>query len=643
MKALNYSCVLITLFIAQLVQSQDNYSVLYFRANLKKVQSYEFFVANKSIYKTTRSGYISFRVYGTPMIDLKIIETLPDGKQRASEKEISVKPYRYGDGPWHYDFYGRIKKGKEIGKWQFGVYAMLGAKKLTQINVYNENGRTFFDRYDRQQINSEDKITKYDYKIDVGNYMLMNSLNSKDDDYFPTVNPSSTKLYFTSSRESRFGSSGEDLYTVNLYEGGIGEAKLLPEPLNSMDNEGVSTFTGDGQTMVYGRCNSPDGMGNCDLYTSSFNGQTWETPKNMGEIINSPSWDSHPSISADGSKLVFSSRREGGYGYGDLYVSYKNESGEWSIPENLGGIVNTPEEEKYSFLAPDGRTLYFSSSGHGGYGKTDMFKTVFIDGSWSEPVNMGEGINTSYDDLYFTTSASGDYAFFASEKPGGVGGLDIYQLGLSEEMKPTATTIVAGTVWDQSQNPIVSNIVIQDLSTGDYIANTRSNPKTGQYIVILPAGRSYSMTASSEGRFFNSQNFRLDNQSEYKEVNRNITLEEIKIGAKARLNNIFFDTGKSNLTIESRLDLNRVVKMMKESPTMVVEIGGHTDSVGDENLNISLSLKRAQSVKEYLIEAGISSDRLSVKGYGENKPFTTNLTEEGKALNRRIEFLIIDY
>ncbi|WP_299218685.1 OmpA family protein [uncultured Aquimarina sp.] len=644
MKALNYYSILIVICITQLAHSQYNASGLCFRANLKDVESYEFFVANKSVYKATRSGYIIFWVYGEPIIDLKIIETLPNGNQRTSERKISVKQYRYGNGPWNNIFYRRIKKGKDIGKWQFGVYARLGSKKLTQIKVYNENGRTFFDRYDREDVNVEDKITKYDYKIGADKYVLMKSLNSSNDDYFPMVNPSATKLYFTSKRGSRFGNPGkEDLYTVNLYEGGIGEAQLLPDPLNSINNEGSSTFTGDGQMLVFTRCDSPDGIGGCDLYTSSLYGETWETPRNMGVTINSLKWDSQPSVSADGSKLIFSSQRKGGYGGADLYISFKNESGEWSVPENLGDRINTSSEDKSPFLAPDGRTLYFSSSGHGGYGKTDMFKTVYIDGQWSQPINMGNVINTLYDDLYFTTSASGDYAFFASEKPGGVGGLDIYQIGLPPDMKPTATTIVTGTVWDQFQKPITANIIIQDLSTGDYIANTLSNSKTGQYMVILPAGRSYSMTASAEGRFFNSQNFRLDDQLKYKEVNRNITLEEIKVGAKARLNNIFFDTGKSNLTIESRLDLNRIVKMMKDSPTMIVEIGGHTDNVGEESLNMSLSFKRAQSVKHYLVQAGISADRLNAKGYGENEPFTTNLTEEGKALNRRTEFLIKDY
>ncbi|WP_109098288.1 OmpA family protein [Aquimarina sp. AU58] len=651
MKKTSYYIAIIVIVVCQLAQSQIyaettySFSILHFRVNMKNVESYEFFVADKSVYKATRSGHINFGVHGELTIDLKIVETLLNGKQRTLEKKIPLKHYQIiSNGNWHNDFFWRIKKGKDIGKWQFGLFAVFGSKHLTRINVYNENGRTFFDRYDRENIDEDDKITKYDYKIGTDNYVLIKSLNSRHDDYFPMVNPSATKLYFTSQRGSRFGNPGkEDLYVVNLYEGGIGQAQLLPEPLNSIKNEGASTFTGDGQIMIFGRCNAPDGMGGCDLYTSSLNGETWEIPKNMGAVINSSSWDAQPSISADGSKLVFSSGRAGGYGHSDLYISHKNESGEWSIPKNVGNTINTASEEKSPFLAPDGRTLYFSSSGHGGYGDTDMFKTVLIDGEWSEPVNMGSVINTPYKDLYFTTSASGDYAFFASEKPGGIGGKDIYQIGLPPDMKPTATTIVTGSVWDKSQNPIEAKIVIQDLLTGDYVGSSRSNPKTGKYTVILPAGRSYSMTASAEGRFFNSQNFRLDDQSEYKEVNRNIILEEIKVGAKARLNNIFFDTGKSNLTIESRLDLNRIVKMMKDSPTMIMEIGGHTDNVGDESLNMSLSLKRAQSVKRYLVEAGISSDRLEAKGYGENEPFTTNLTEEGKALNRRTEFLIKGY
>jgi|GEM_PF-2549280 len=601
MKTKHYLRIIIIILFSQLINAQYKYSKLHFRANLKNVESYEFFVADKSVYKAIRNGHITFYVHGDPHIDLKIIETLLDGTQRTLKRRILLERYQYENGSWQNEYYWRIKKGKNIDEWKYGILTItIGSKYLTRIDVYNENGRTFFDRYDRDNQNEDDNITKYDFKIGVDKYVLIKSLNSKNGDYFPMVNPSGTKLYFTSKRGSRFGNPGkEDLYMANLYEAGVGEAQLLPEPLNSINNEGSSSFTGDGQKLVFTRCSSSDGFGNCDLYTSTLNGDKWEEPRNMGRIINSKKWDSQPSISADGSKLVFASLRQGGYGDSDLYISYKNELGEWSIPENLGNTINTRSEDKSPFLAPDGHTLYFSSSGHGGMGQADMFKTILINGQWSQPINMGNLINTPYDDFYFTTSASGNHAFFASEKPGGLGGLDIYQVGLPADMKPTATTIVRGTVWDEFQKPIGANIIVQDLYTGEFIASTRSNSKTGKYNITLAAGKSYSMTVSAEGRFFSSQNFKLDNQSGYKEIDRNITLEEIKVGAKARLNNIFFDTGKSNLTIESRLDLNRLATMMKNSLTMVIEIGGHTDNVGDESLNMSLSLRSKRGKKVF--------------------------------------------
>jgi outer membrane protein OmpA-like peptidoglycan-associated protein len=634
--------LLLTILFCHFITAQYKASALNFRANLKNVKSYEFLVAGKSVYKATRNGHIIFWVYGIPTVDLKIVETLLDGSQRSIERKISVKQYRNSRGYWNNQFYGRIKAGKEIGKWAYGQLAIIGSKNLTRINVFNENGRTFFDRYDRDNIDDNDKITKYDYKIGADKYVLLKSINSKNDDYFPMVNPSGSKLYFTSRRGSKFGNPGkEDLYMINLYESGIGKPQLLPEPLNSNKNEGSSSFTADGQTLFFTRCGSQDGIGGCDLYTSNLSGDIWEIPKNMGAVINSKSWDSQPSISANGSILVFASNRNGGYGQEDLYISHKNELGEWGIPKNIGNSLNTSQVEKSPFLAPDGKTLYFSSSGHGGYGRLDMFKSVLVNGNWTKPLNMGNIINTSFDDMYFTTSASGDYAFFASEKPGGVGGIDIYQVGLPSEMKPTPITIVKGTVWDQNQNPVEANIIVQDLLSGEYIASTQSNSITGHYKVILPAGKSYSMIVNAKGRFFNSQNFKLSDQSQYQEIDRNIILEKVKVGAKARLNNIFFDTGKAILTLESRLDLNRIVKMMNENPIMIIEVGGHTDNVGNDNLNMSLSLRRAEAVKDYLVKAGIDSERLATKGYGENEPYTTNLTEEGKSLNRRTEFLIL--
>ena len=414
MKNKSFFFVLFLFVFCQLSQAQYKASALNFRVNLKNVKSYEFFVAGKSVYKATSNGHIIFWVYGTPQIDLKIVETLLDGTQRNSEQIIPLKQYVNSNG-WVNQFYQRIKREKEIGKWTLGHLAIIGSKYLTRINVYNEDGRTFFDRYDLEN-NEGDEITKYDFKIGDNKYVLIKSLNSRSDDYCPMVNPSGTKLYFTSKRGSRFGNSGkDDLYTVNLYDGGIGKAQLLPEPVNSNDNDGASTFTGDGQTLVFTRCSLSNGFGSCDLYTSSLNGETWGIPKNMGANINSKSWDSQPSISADGSKLVFASLRKGGYGGSDLYISHKNKNGVWSMPQNLGGIINTSSEDKSPFLAPDGQTLYYSSSGYGGFGKADMFKSVLINNEWSKPINMGNIINTPYDDLYFSTSASGEYAFFASK------------------------------------------------------------------------------------------------------------------------------------------------------------------------------------------------------------------------------------
>jgi len=629
--------------------AQTDFSVLYFRTNLKDVQSYDIYIGDKKEFTAERNGHIKFVVYGDAYLDIKVVETLPNGDQRTLTERIRLKRYYQTDVNgkqvlYKNVYYWRTKKGKRLNKWSFGNYAKIGSKYLTRINVYNENGRIFTDRFDQESIPDNDSdFNEYDFTIKPDNYNLIKSINSTSDEYFPMVNPSATMLYFTSKRKSQFGGEGnENLYTVPIYESGFGKVTLLPEPLNSTKNEGSSSFTGDGQTIVFSRCGDTDGIGNCDIYMARFNGTNWEEPHNMGQVINSSKWDAQPSISADGTKLVFASNRSGGIGKEDIYISYKDTSGNWGIPQNLGNVINTSDYEKSPFLAADGRTLYFSSSGHGGAGKADMFKSVLINGVWSQPVNMGSKINTPYDDLFFTTSASGEYAFFASKRPEGQGGFDIYQFGLPEHLKPTATTIVRGTVWDAEQNPIPANIIVQDLTTGDVLTTTTSHPQTGKYTVTLPSGRNYSMIVNSERRFFNSQNFRLESQIAYEEINRNITLEEIKKGAKARLNNIFFDTGKSNLTLDSRIDLNRIVKLMQENPTMIIQIGGHTDNTGNDATNLSLSLKRAKAVKRYLTDASIASERIDTKGYGASEPFTTNLTEEGRALNRRTEFLILD-
>jgi outer membrane protein OmpA-like peptidoglycan-associated protein len=517
--------------------------------------------------------------------------------------------------------------------------------------------------YYRQRYAAEQKnLTRTD--VMKAPVRLSSVVNSDQGDYFPMLDPTGTRLYFTSTRpdnsvakrsmlkskstqkettsEPVSKESDEDIYYIERSGESWGAPVKLPEPLNTDNNDGAACFSADGQLMVYTACGLADGSGSCDIYFSVMENGRWTAPKNMGNVVNTEFWDSQVSLSYDGSKLFFSSGRCGGYGDTDLYMVERNIIGEWGVPVNLGSAINTPFHEYAPFFSQDGKTLYFSSDGHPGFGGLDIFKTVFENGKWSTPVNMGKPLNTNVDDKFFTIGGSGEVAYFASERDGK--GLDIYEIEVPEAMRPQPTIVITGTVVNSKSNEKVgAYVMVEDMDTGELIAVNKSNASTGKYLVVLPAGRTYSVSANKEGYFFYSQSFDVPLKTHYQEVVKDITLKPIEKGTRVVLNNIFFDTGKATLTPQSHLELEKAVDLLKTNPTMVIEVGGHTDNTGDDAANMKLSHDRAKSVREYLLSRNINAERVQAKGYGESNPIATNDTDEGRKANRRTEFIILDY
>ena len=488
--------------------------------------------------------------------------------------------------------------------------------------------------------------------VDMKDPVPLTAINSDAGDYTPQVNPTGTRLYFTSIRKGGFdrldqsnpngNDWGEDVYFATLENNSWSQPKLLPPPINSMDDDFGSAFTGDGQTMVYVRCGDKDGVGNCDLYITQLVGTEWSEPVNMGNVVNSTDWDSQPTISSDGNRIIFTSAREGGYGGSDLYMTEKNHLGDWGIPQNLGSTVNTPLNDNSPYLAPDGKTLYYATEGHPGLGGTDIFYCLFDNGKWSKPINLGGPINSSGDDTNFSISAEG-IAYFASSRLD-ANNYDIYQVELPDYLKPKPTVIIQGIVSNSKTSaPVGAVVLIEDINTGELIAVNKSNSASGEYLVVLPAGRNYSVSANSEGFFFYSQSFEIPKDTSYQEITMDIALEPIEKGTKVVLNNIFFESGRAELKPISYVELNKGVDLLVKNPTMVIEIGGHTDDVGSEALNLKLSQDRANAVMEYMKLAGIEATRLRAKGYGESQPIADNSTAEGKAKNRRTEFEIVEF
>jgi outer membrane protein OmpA-like peptidoglycan-associated protein len=475
------------------------------------------------------------------------------------------------------------------------------------------------------------------------------SINSSNDEYFPSLTLDEKTLVITVRRprdentvtRTQFE---EDFYisfktTENLWT----RARPAGPPLNSHGNEGAQTISANGNELFFTACERSDGFGSCDLYYSRKENKRWSRPVNMGSTVNSGRWDSQPSISPDGQTLYFSSSRDGGKGNTDLWKTTR-QNGMWSKPENLGEVINTDKHEQTPFIHPDGKTLFFTSNGHLGMGGYDIFYSRLDDqGQWSTPVNLGYPINTFDDEGFMIVNPSGELAMFSSDRAGGYGGLDLYSFILYPEARPVATTYMKGTVYNsKTGEKLEARFELIDLSTSIIAASAYSEAVSGEFMVNLPSGKDYALNVSRPGFLFFSENISLtDEHTALAPLLKDIPLQPVEAGEVVVLKNIFFDFDKTELKPESRAELEKLIQLLTQNPAMVIEIGGHTDNVGNAAYNQKLSEERARSVSNYLVTGGIDKTRLSFKGYGMTKPLDSNDTEEGRARNRRTEFRVI--
>jgi outer membrane protein OmpA-like peptidoglycan-associated protein len=468
-------------------------------------------------------------------------------------------------------------------------------------------------------------------------------VNSKYEDYFPGLSTNENQFYFTRRDGSlNIYEQNEDIFSSVKVSGEWQAAKNIGEPVNTEENEGAFSASPDGRFLLFTSCSRAGGVGRCDIWQTEKIGDTWTEPTNLGMPVNTVEWESQPSLASDGVTLYFVSNRPGGFGGTDIWYSIRRPQG-WSQPKNLGPEINTPGDEEFPFIHHDGKTLYFTSEGLPGMGKSDIYMTRNIGGVWQKPKNLGYPINTHGDEWNFIVNRTGDKAYFASNGiEDGFGGMDIYEIDLYEEARPTPTGYVEGHVFDiETKRRIKANVDLYDLSTGEKIASTSSDPKNGEFLISLPANANYALEARAEGYLFHSENFEMTAASLTKPQILNIGLKPIKTDISWVMKNVLFDVNKSTLKQQSFVELKLLVEFMEENKSLSIEIGGHTDNTGSESLNKSLSENRAKAVYDYLISNGIESSRLSFKGYGSSKPIDTNDTDEGKANNRRTEVKIV--
>ncbi|TDE13699.1 OmpA family protein [Dyadobacter psychrotolerans] len=497
-------------------------------------------------------------------------------------------------------------------------------------------------------------------------------VNTEYNEIAPTISPDGKTIYFSrvSHPQNTHGAKGsQDIWYSELKNDLWSQARRLPSPLNKEDYNSLYSITPDGNTLLLKGSYKNGVYETRGFSTSKRTTRGWAAPNKIdipGYAKISKGQFDCGYLSTDGKVLVMSFSEKKNSKVDDLYVSFKQKDGSWSKPLNLGPEINSEEfTETTPFLAPDGVTLYFSSDRKGGQGSNDIYYSKRIDKSWkrwSRPVNLGSAINTDGYDAYYSISAIGDYAYMVSFKDTEGKG-DVVRYNLQPKQVPGDTAkatiaivptsdpvaLISGKVTDsKTGKPVEASIIYEDLATGEEVGTATTNPLTGEYKLVLPKGKKYSMRAVASNFIAEGENVDLTDSTadgkskKYSEINnKSLKLIPIEEGQIVRLNNIFFATGKSTLNSESFPELNRIAITMAENKTLFIELGGHTDNVGGNEFNLKLSQDRADSVQEYLIGKGIEPDRVASKGYGETVPVAKNDTPEGQQRNRRVEFKIL--
>lgn len=495
-------------------------------------------------------------------------------------------------------------------------------------------------------------------------------VNTKDPEYFPTITVDGKTILFTRLiNDTRVAGSfpkQEDFYVSQLSDKKIWEkAVAMPNNVNTVNNEGAPTIAADGRSLIFVACpditgtdygDNRNGKGSCDLFYTKKLGTKWLDPVNLPGLVNTGNWETQPSLSSDGKTMYFirGLRGRGGQRDSDIYMTTLQSDGTWGAAVKLSSTVNTPEQEESVLIHPDGKTLYFSSRGHVGLGGLDIFVSrKDANGMWSKAENLGYPINSKAEENSLMVSADGEIAFFASDRAGGFGDLDIYYFIMPENLRPIKTLYFDGTVFDiTTKKPLAGKFSLIDIKTGQEIIQSEADPISGVFSVSLPTDREYVLSVNYPNYTFFSQNFDMKNPDNQESIHLDVPMVPISsIDVAVTLKNVFFDLGKATLRPESAIELNKLKDFLSNNSQVKIEIGGHTDTRGDAVENQKLSEARAKAVNDFLIKAGIDLKRLSYKGYGETTPIISDETIEKLATekekekahqeNRRTEYRVV--
>jgi outer membrane protein OmpA-like peptidoglycan-associated protein/tetratricopeptide (TPR) repeat protein len=472
---------------------------------------------------------------------------------------------------------------------------------------------------------------------------LSDTVNSFAMQYFPVLTADQRELIFT----RRLGTGGEYDEDIVISKKDKAGKWMVPESIskniNSSLNEGTCTISADGRKLIFTSCVGRQSLGSCDLYESVKIGNEWTVPVNLGPMVNSTEWESQPALSADGRTLYYVSDRRGGYGRRDIWVSTLDEQGQWTKARNLGGPVNSEHDEISPFIHANNKVLYFASKGHTGFGGYDIFYSERVGDFWSVPVNMGRPVNDYEDQFSFFITADGAKGYYSHEELVESGTKSkLYEIAIPPDQQvKSISNYVRGTVKDKvKQSPLKARIELFNIETNQREALVESDSLTGEYLMVLTQGAEYALYVNKQGYLFTSSNFNYAETTDFEPIVMDFELEKAAKGSSVVLKNIFFDTDKYDLKDKSITELQKIIRFLNENPQIRIEISGHTDNTGSPSYNQQLSEKRALSVYNYLVNNGVIKEKLSWKGYGQSNPKASNETESGRQENRRIEFQI---
>lgn len=495
--------------------------------------------------------------------------------------------------------------------------------------------------------NAQFALENKDKYAEFNNHRLSDTVNRFGMQYFPVLTADQQELIFT-RRLGNDPDHDEDLVVSRKNKNGQWTVPVsISDSINSILNEGTCTISADGRKLIFTSCEGRGGLGSCDLYESRKTGGKWTRPRNLGSNVNSSEWESQPSLSADGRTLYFVSDRRGGYGRRDIWVSHLTADGKWMKAVNAGKQINTVYEEISPFIHVNNRALYFASNGLTGFGGFDIFYVERdSSGNWSSPKNIGSPLNNHEDQFSLFITADGKKGYYSHEEMSRAGyqAGKIYVIDIPEENQIRfKSNYVRGIVRDKETKQVLrAGVELINLESDQVESMVESDSLSGEYLIVLTQGAEYALYVNKPGYLFKSLNFNYSEVKNFEPIVLDIELERAREGSVSVLQNIFFEFNKYDLQDKSRTELRKIIRFLNENPGIRVEISGHTDSTGAAAYNYQLSEKRARAVYDFLVGNGVGADRLISKGHGSDKPISTNDTEEGRQLNRRIEFKVIN-